>query len=450
MSVDQIFSTARQTLLNNRNAINTTAKNLANANNEGYTRRRVDLSGRTQLNGLLGINSVIKSENFMRIREQFIDKQIYTQQYMLSKYQMDATLMPQIESIFNEPEDGALNNMLSEFWSSWNDLSNNPENDGMRSIVRNKGRALADTFNRLNQGLGNMSENIRDSLDQKSKEINQLIDHIHNLNEKINQQQNALSADLLDERDMTVKKLSEYVDLKTRESDNGQITISTGGVIIISHNFKNAVSTGYSPNDGILKVNFEKGKGTISGGSVGSLLETHNNKIKDYSKRLDTMAVNLASQVNAVHRSGYNLNDITNVNFFAENITGAGEFKLDSAIADNPSLIASSDMAGEPGNGNIAKRIFDLQNLNMAGNSTPADFYTMLITDIGAAGKEAAYLETSQEMVVRQLENQRDSVSGVSVDEEMTNLIEYEKTYQAAAKIIQTVQDMLNTTLNLV
>ncbi len=450
MSIDQIFSTARQTLLNNRNAINTTAKNLANANNEGYTRRRADTSGRSQINGLLGINSVIKSENFMRIREQFIDKQIYTQQFMLSKYQSDARLMPQVESIFNEPQDGALNNMLNEFWSAWNDLSTNPENDGMRSIVRNKGRALADTFNRLDTGLANFAENIRSNLNQKTNEVNQLINHIHNLNQKINQQQNALSADMLDERDLTVKKLAEYVDIKTSESDNGQITISTGGVIVISHNFKNSMSTSYSPNNGLLQVNFQKGSGNISGGSIGSLLETHNTKLKDYGNRLDSLAVNLATQVNAIHRTGYNLDDITDVNFFAQDITGAGEFRLDDAVAENPSLIASSDTAGEPGNGSIAQKIYDLQNTNMVDNSTATEFYTMLIGDIGSAGKEAAYMETSQQMVVSQLKNQRDSVSGVSVDEEMTNLIEYEKTYQAAAKIIQTVQDMVNTTLNLV
>ena len=339
---------------------------------------------------------------------------------------------------------------MNEFWSAWNDLSTNPENDGMRSIVRNKGRALADTFNRLNKDLEDLSENIRSDLTQKTEEVNQLVDHIHNLNQKINRQQNALSADLLDERDMTVKKLSEYVDIKAKEADNGQITISTGGVILISHNFKNSVSTSFSQGDGILKVTFEKGKGNITGGSIGSLLESHNSKLKDYGNRLDSLAVNLASQVNAIHRAGYNIDDITNVNFFAENITGAGEFRLDGAIINNPALIASSDTAGEPGNGKIAQRIYDLQNSKMVNSSTAADFYSMLITDIGAAGNEAVYLETSQQMVVSQLKNQRDSVSGVSVDEEMTNLIEYEKTYQAAAKIIQTVQDMVNTTLNLV
>ncbi|MDP8238188.1 MAG: flagellar hook-associated protein FlgK [Candidatus Hatepunaea meridiana] len=446
MSISNIYNLSKSALVSSRYAMNTTAKNIANINTEGYTRRRADLSRITAF-GFNGQNG----ENMLRIRQRFVESQLSYENQNLAKYHSDEMIMTQIEGVFGEPNESSLSNVLSEFWNAWNDLANDPESQHSRSLVRDKGIMLANTFNRLNKDLKNLQQQINTDIQNKATQVRQLTGQIHSINEQVGVN---MSDDLLDQRDILVDELSTLINVNVRESDNGAITVSSGGQILISGSYLNELAVESSINDGLLNVELSLHDSNrlpnITSGEMGSLLEIHNGQIPDIIEKLDALAVSIAEQVNSVHSNGYNLNEMTGFNFFAANVSGADDFSVSREILEDPSLIATSSTIGTPGDGSIAQAISDIQFDSIVQGNTISDFYNTLISHIGNQVQEAQFLRKSQEMVVQSLQNQRDSVSGVSLDEELANLIEYEQAYQAAARMITSVDEMVQTILNMV
>ncbi|MBT7617892.1 MAG: flagellar hook-associated protein FlgK, partial [Calditrichaeota bacterium] len=429
MSISRIFDTSRRALQNTRWSIDTTASNIANINTDGYTRRRTDLSGIAF--GLNGMNG----NNLMRVRQRFVENQLSNENQNLAKFKSDEMIMTQVEGILGEPLESSLSNVLSEFWNSWNDLANEPESQPARSIVKDKGVLLSNTFNRVHKDLRDLQGEINSDIQNKVTQVNHIVNQIHSINEQVGVN---MSADLLDQRNLLVRDLATLVNIDTRESDNGEITISTGGQILVSGNYKNELVAETSSKNGMLNINLRLGESNhntnITSGDLGSLLEIHSNQIPDTIEKLNLLAVSLSEQVNQVHSSGFNLSEMTGMNFFANNISGADDFRVSEEIFRDPSLIATSSTIDAVGDGSIAQAISDIQFESCVQDNTISDFYNGLISNIGNRVQEAQFMRRSQEMVVQNLENQRDSISGVSLDEEMTKLIEYEQAYQAAAR----------------
>jgi len=445
MSISRIFDISRRALQTTRWSIDTTANNIANINTDGYTRRRADLSGIAF--GLNGMNSA----NMVRVRQRFVEGQLSSENQNLAKYKSDEMIMTQIEGILGEPLESSLSNVLSEFWNSWNDLANEPESQPVRSLVRDKGVLLSNTFNRLHKDLRNLQGQVNNDIQNKVTQVNQLVSQIHSINEQVGAN---MSGDLLDQRNVLVSDLSTLINIDTRESDSGEMTISTGGQILVSGNYKNELVAETTSENGLLNIKISLGESNhqanITSGDLGSLLEIHGNQIPDIIKKLNILAVSTAKQVNQVHSSGFNLNGMSGINFFADNISGADDFKVSEEIFRDPSLIATSSEVDSTGDGSIAQAISDIKFESCVQDNTISDFYNTLISHIGNRVQEAQFMRRSQEMVVQNLENQRDSISGVSLDEEMTKLVEYEQAYQAAARLITTVDEMVQTVLNMV
>jgi len=175
-----------------------------------------------------------------------------------------------------------------------------------------------------------------------------------------------------------------------------------------------------------------------------------NDEIPEIVRELDNMAVTLSIYVNTLHVKGYSLEGKTGIRFFKSNITGASNFELNDEIVNDPTLIVASSRPDEPGNNEIAMAIHDLQYRDIISGSTVSDYYNALISRIGMKSQEVEFLRSSQEKVVTGLQNTLDSISGVSLDEEMTNLMEYQHAYEAAAKMVKTVDELIQTVLSLV
>ncbi len=449
MSISRIFDISKRSLLSHQSAINTTAKNIANVNTEGYKRRRVNLS---QLGfGFSGLSGSMSPKGVDRIRQQFAESQLWYENQNLGKYRTDEMLLTRTEDIYGEPGDSGLANVLTEFWNSWNDLANNPESQSVRSLVRDKGVLLANTFNRLHSDLKNFQKQISVDVQEKVKQVNRLINQIRTINEQMGV---SASDDLLDQRDLIISELSQLLNIETRENQDGIVTVSTSGQILVSGSDVNELDTEVSTQDRALSVNvifkFGNRPTNITSGELGSMIGVINEHIPEQIDQLNILAKSLSERVNAVHSSGYNLDGITGIDFFKSGITQADELKVSDAVLEDATLIATSAAAEEAGDGSIAQSIFDIQFESVVQNNTVADFYNSLISRVGGRVKEAAFLSNSQEMVVQNLQNERDAVSGVSLDEEMTKLIEYERAYQAAARMISSADEMIQTVLNLV
>ena len=448
MSISSILNISKQALMSHQSAIDTTSGNISNMNTEGYTRR---LTNFDQGLGINQISSNISDDTVARVRDSFLEKQYMRQNSYFARYEMDKTISQQIEDILGEPGEAGLSNALSDFWGAWSDLANDPESQSVRTVVKDKSQALASTFNRIYSDLAQLQDSLQNDLSSKINSVNQKLEQIHKINKQLNTTQ---SDELLDQRDRALNELSELINIDTSISDNGKVSVYSSGFILVSENQNKQLQlqTSEEGDTSDLKLTLagNDSEVQVQAGEVGSLLDMHNENIGHYIDQLNTLATNLADQVNAVHKTGYNLDNKTGINFFAKNITSAGDFQLNESIAEDSTLIATSDESGESGNNSIAQSINNLQNTGSIEGINPADFYGSLVTEIGSKVQESEYLSSSQEKVVQTLENQRDSSSGVSLDEEMINLTKYKQGYQAAAKVVNTVNEMMVTALNLI
>jgi len=188
----------------------------------------------------------------------------------------------------------------------------------------------------------------------------------------------------------------------------------------------------------------------VASGELSALLTVYNDDVPALLERLDTLAVTLAEQVNALHRNGFNLSGITGLDFFASTTEGASSIAVDSTIAANVDLVATSDALGESGNGNIAKALADLADKNVIGNQTAGEYYRALVGTLGNRVQETIFLGNNQKKIVEHLEMQRQSVSGVSLEEEMTHMVQLEQAFTAASRLVSTADELMRTVLQLI
>ncbi|MCD6100769.1 MAG: flagellar hook-associated protein FlgK [Candidatus Marinimicrobia bacterium] len=452
MSISEILNISKKAIFNYRSAINVTAKNIANVNTEGYKRRRVDLSSVTsQLQGFNQMNGELIQENIVRIRNSFVENQLYYETQNLAKYKLDESLFNQIEDIFAEPSDAGLSKVLQDFWDSWNTLATDPESVTARNIVKDKGIVLSNTFKRYYTSLVQLQRSSAEDIGKKVEKVNSILSQLASLNTRLVANK---SRDLMDERDRLLSELSELINMKAREEANGAVTVLVGNQIVLSGGNYSELQVDLSMENNLYNVEIYVGGGSqltnVDSGEIGSLMHMVNDEIPEIVRELDNMAVTLSIYVNTLHVKGYSLEGKTGIRFFKSNITGASNFELNDEIVNDPTLIVASSRPDEPGNNEIAMAIHDLQYRDIISGSTVSDYYNALISRIGMKSQEVEFLRSSQEKVVTGLQNTLDSISGVSLDEEMTNLMEYQHAYEAAAKMVKTVDELIQTVLSLV
>jgi len=266
------------------------------------------------------------------------------------------------------------------------------------------------------------------------------------------------SNDLKDQRDQLLDKLSKLVDIRYSEDRNGNLSVSANGINLVSGITFNelSVKTAGAGNGLSLTVTNKAGDAVnIKGGKIGALLKLHNKTLPDIKNKLDNLAKNFVDEVNRLHRTGKTLptgnppTSATNIDFFVG--TDSASIDIAAPIRDNVSNIAAS-RDGAVGNGDVAVSIANLRNRKVfeQGTQTLSDYYTNIINNVGTQIETAKNENSSQEQVVNQIQNQRDSESGVSLDEEMTNLIKFQRSLEASARVVRVVDDVLNTVINMV
>jgi flagellar hook-associated protein 1 FlgK len=393
----------------------------------------------------------MSEDSISRVKNQFLDNQIWYENQALGKESMSEMLLKQVETAFGEPEDSGLANIMTEFWNSWSSLANNPESDSARSLVRDKGVLLSNTFNRLDKNLKNLQKQTGIEIQQKVNEINQLVTQLGTINKHIDTHR---SDDLIDQRDVLLSELASKIDIQVTENPSGTIEVLAGGHILISENYTNQLKTHMTQDsNGLFHSNIKTIQGNknidVISGELGGLLEFHNIHISSYINSINESAVSLANEVNKVHVKGFNLTGLSGLNFFKDTISGAGDFSLSAEILSDSSLIATSSEPDVSGDSTSAQAIVELQYDEIINGKSVLDNYNTLIGDVGNRVQEATFVRQNQEKIVQQLQIQKSSITGVSLDEEMTQLIQFEQAYGAAAKMISTVDELMQTILSL-
>jgi flagellar hook-associated protein 1 FlgK len=368
--------------------------------------------------------------------------------------------MQQVEALFNETSGTGLQSALSSFFNSFQSLSlaADPTNSSLREAVITAGQNLADAFNQTSQSLTTIRSGLDQSVVQTVDQINQLSSQIANLNGQIQAVtvagQNA--GTLEDQRDEDLLNLSKLVDTAVVYSEDGTVSVTTSnGVLLVAGNVSESLTTQVDTSSGMHEVMSQGSDVTseIAGGQLKGYLDARDEGIPSTQSALDNLAAGLTSAVNAQQKKGYDLNGDQGQDFFVpftSSVSGsnAGAAAAMAVAVTDPDLVAASS-DGTTGSSGNATALADLQDQDIVSGETPADYYATLVDQVGSDVSSASSEEEGVSLVLQQLTNQQSSISGVSLDEEASNLILYQRAYEAAARVMSIVDELTYETINI-
>jgi flagellar hook-associated protein 1 FlgK len=360
-------------------------------------------------------------------------------------------LITNIEKIFAEPSDLGLGNMIGKFFNSFSELAASPTSNPLRTAVLNAATNLASKVNNLNESLKDNKESIRLEFDDKVKTLNNLLVQINQLNKDIknNQVKNISTNDLLDHRDNLLNELSKLVNINITTASDNTVSISIGGSFAVDSFHVTQFEMNNDDGKISLRIKGSTNSVILSDGELHGLASVHSSKIPSYMKKLDSIVDTLVREVNKIHITGYSRTNPTQtgLNFFEEYKDGV--LRVNQVLLKNPNLISIS-ADGTLGNGELANQIAEISEKKLIDNSTILEYYTTLINDIGNDGLFNKNLSEANQLILDQLEQQKQKISGVSLDEEMTNVLQFQRSYEASAKLIKVSDELLRTILELV
>ena len=479
MSVNAIFNTAQTGLNAQKIAIEVTSENIANVNTPGYSRQRaiLETAPTTTYNGF-PLGSGVKVTAIQRSYDDYLQTLLKNENSTLGYNSTLYTSMQRIEQLFNEFTTDGIGTMTQEFFTSWQDLAMNPQGMPERQMVIDKAQFLIDSLHRVNSYLTDVKTQADRGIPGVLEETNSKLQQIAALNAQI-QQAESLSAnanELRDQRELLVREIAGKVGINYTEETDGTLTIrlATGGQTLVDHyKYATMYANHNGTNNDVMLTptgNPPPGKApladtnvtaTVGGpansqGEIGGLLQVRNTTVDKYLGQLDEFAFNLVNVMNGVHATGYGLDGVTGRNFFTPLAVTAGASASISLAVGSPAQLAAADAdptVNGTGNNKTALQISALKTQTIAtslGNMSLEAFYNSIVSGVGVGAQGAERAAELSETVLQQLNNLRESQSGVSLDEELANLIKYQKAFEGSAKLINTATEMLDTVLNLV
>ncbi|HLR15198.1 MAG TPA: flagellar hook-associated protein FlgK [Bacillota bacterium] len=505
MSTFHGLEMARQALFAQQSALYTTGHNISNANTDGYSRQRVNFEttspfpaasrNRPHIPGQMGTG--VQIDTVQRLRDRFLDMQYRAENSKAGYWDTKNKALGRLETVLNEPSKSGLSHTMDQFWESLQTLSVNPDNTGARSVVSGRGEAVADTLNYLSKTIQAQRAEQESQIDVTVKKANSLLHQINEINGKINaiEPHGYVANDLYDDRDRLIDELSEIVNIHVTHESSGEAPASADGVVTIK--LADSKGTPFDPervlvngqageynnisvhktNEGVSSIEvdgetIEASQFIDTLGSLSALIETYGYEkensedfvgvLPDMLEQLDNLAAELAYRFNEVHKDGFALDGSAGIDFFVPNEEGATitaeNIRVHQQIIDHPDLIAASETMDFDGDGKNAINLghvfdrpfadWDKESSAFEENQSIDAFYESIIGNLGVDAQEAKRMYDNTEILRSQVSNQRLSVSAVSLDEEMSNMIQFQHAYNAAARSMTTIDEMLDKIIN--
>ncbi|TGA95871.1 flagellar hook-associated protein FlgK [Sporolactobacillus shoreae] len=495
-----------------QDAIQTTGNNISNANTPGYSRERVNLStwypypasGINQQGGAGQIGTGVIDNSVTRITDKFVNQQVRDNVNQNGYWSSVSDAYSQMENIINEPTNTGISSVLDGFWTSLQDLAGNPGTSGTGSVVLQNGQEVADTFNYLSNSLEKVQNNLQQQITDNTSQINSYADQINVLNQEINRVEanGQLPNELYDQRDQLTQELSQLVNVKVTPVKSGgnpsplaeglysiEIVQQNGssfsppatlvdGTQLTDNHLQTTIDTTDATNP---KVNVSvvttdttpttvstltdaSGNTPFSGGLQG-LIDSYTKDYPEVFQSLNNLANTLATNMDQVYAQNAGYTSSKGTFFLGDSSDPNSPGTVTAAnIHVNTNLTGSdivSSASGKPSGDNssaqamadvIATDTYDVDGTH--GTTTSASGTTLkgylqgLIGQIGVNSQSAQQLSDNSNTLLQAAQNRQSSISGVSMDEEMTNLIQYQHTYDAAAKVVTTIDTLLDTLIN--
>jgi flagellar hook-associated protein 1 len=433
-------------------ALDATSNNIANANTTGYTREEATLSENAENeSGGTVTGGGVTLDGIQSIRDELLNLQIQQQTSLQYGADAESSSLQQIQTYFSSTGND-IASTLSAFSSSLAQLSANPSDSSVQATVLSAAQNLAQSFNTTAQGLSSAQTDADQQVTTTVAQINSLTSQIAALNAQltpaVESQQNGGTIE--DQRDQLVQQLSQLVGINVSQSSNGEVITTANGspLVMGSQSFNLQTTTGSDGFQQVLDSNGNNITSSIQGGTLGGAIQVRDQIIPGFLNSLNTLASQFASAMNSAQAEGYDSTGAQGQNFFSvSSNTNDAAASLQVALTSGSQIAISSD--GSAGsNGNVANLSAALTN-NLPSGQSVSGAYSNLVYQVGQAASNASAQSSAVGQNILQLTNQQSSVSGVSIDEETTNLIRYQTAYEAAARIVSTVQALSTVTLDM-
>ncbi|MBU8934554.1 MAG: flagellar hook-associated protein FlgK [candidate division Zixibacteria bacterium] len=452
----QALEVGKRALLSSQVYLQTIGHNIANVNTPGYSRQRVHISATRPSDSPYGpIGTGMGVDSIRHVRDLFLGEQFRQTSQSVGEWTYKEKVLSQLETVFAEPADNTLNERLNEFWNSWDTLSQHAESMTSRKAVLGAAERLVTDFRELSRQLTDLRDSIDGDLTAMTQEVNRLSTEVAMLNQQIVTQEldGSSSNDLRDIRDQLIDELSLLVNTNTIEDARGGVRVLIGSLEIVNGSNATAIDTEtHLVEGGIRHRLIWEGTSvelTCGSGELRGLLDSRDILIPKYLEELDALAASVVYQVNSIHSTGYGLDGIDGRDFFDSTYTTASSMRINQELELAPEKLAAS-ASGETGDGTIALNMQGLRNerVMVNGTSTINDYYNSMIGDLGLESHQAMSFASNYKLLVHQVENSRQSIQGVSLDEEMASMIKHQHAYEAAARVITVMDEALDVVIS--
>lgn len=456
-SLTALLDLSRNSLLANQEALNITANNVANQNNPGYTRQVVTWQtlDSVSINGIsVGIGTKVST---VSQRDRVLEQRLQQQTQIQSQSAALSSALTQVENIFGLSSTStstagtALGSSIDSFFNSLTALSASPADTSTRQGVLSAANTLAGAFNSAANQLSSISSGLDQQVNNVVSQVNSLTSAIASLNQQIaSLNPNSDAGTFEDQRQQAIAKLSQYIGLDQVSTENSGITLTTanGALLVGGNNSYPLTTTNVAGVTHILA-----GSGTsqnitssLTGGQLGGVLNARDQQIPAFQNQLDQLAYAIAINTNGQNRQGLDANGNPGADIFTIGNPMAAQMRV---IPSTPLAFAAASTTEGAYGGSNAAALANLSTVNIISGETASGFLATFLGSLGTAAASASTNNTAQQATLTQLTSQRNSLSGVSLDEEAANLTKYQRAYQAASKVFSIVDTILASAINL-
>lgn len=460
-----------ESLFTNRQGVDTTAHNIANAQTEGYSRQDVHLQQRDP-SIVRGhpIGNGVYVGSIKRSHDKFIEKQLNQHTSAEGESSQVYKALEEFQLIFSPEMNASIAEEISDFFAKMQIASNMPDDLTARTALTDQARNVTSAFHNVDRELKLSRDALNETIMHETVEISNLTGQIADLNVKINEFEvgdGSEANDLRDQRDMALSKLASKINIRYYvDKDNMLVVRGPRDALLVERGLSSKLEVIRNPeNDGMYNIRVKSFDGDsfrditsgVESGSVSGLLRVRDGVAKNLLTDTNELAYRFANQVNGIHQHGFGLNDYaekTGRNFFnpiGDMDNAALNIEVSDLIVDSPDAISLSSTPNSVGDNVVANELLRLRDRRLFDNNNASfvDFYANYVGVLGTEAVRAKHQAETDGIILADIQARKESISGVSLDEEAAQMIKWQTSFTASSKVITTVDEMIETVLGM-